>query len=190
MHKYIALDVESTGVDFCSSQVIEVGVVFLDDSLQPVDRREWRIKYKEDKFSWSDEAAKVHGISKEEALSSGLEPEIFLKEFEQEIIKRYGLNASHNLHIIAANAYFDYLMLCLLWNTYRKEELPLSRRLVDLTSLAFLILGNAGMTTILEELGISSVDAKRHSALYDAELHLKIFHSLATVAKQEGISMV
>ena len=188
MHRFIALDVESTGVDFCSSQVIQCGVVFLDKDLQSVHSREWNINYVPGKFSWDDEAAEVHGIGLEEAKKHGVEPDVFLKEFEQEIVKRYGIDEDIELHIIAANAHFDYLMLKLLWDTYRSDvELPLSRRMMDITGLALVALGTAGMSTILESLSIEEDDDQRHSALYDAELHLKVFHALLTVLRQEGV---
>lgn len=189
MHKYLALDTETTGVDFCSSQVIQCGVVLLDDNLQAVKRRLWDINYVPGTFSWSDEAMEVHGIEKDAATRHGVDPEVFLREFEQEIVKQYGSvgGESAELHLIATNAYFDYLMLDLLWRTYRPdEEMPLSRRVVDLSSISLLVLGVSGMTSTLETLGISVTEDKRHSALYDADLHLQIFHALATIANQEG----
>lgn len=192
MHKYIALDTETTGVDFCTSQVIQCAVLFLDDSLQIKDRRSWDINYVPGKFSWDEVAAEVHGIDREKAERHGMDPESFLREFEQEIVKHYGAigGESGELHIIAANAYFDYLMLELLWSTYRpEEEVPVSRRVVDLSSLSLFVLGVSGMSTVLETLGIATDEEERHSALYDAELHLKIFHSLATIANQEGTAL-
>ena len=190
MHRFIALDVESTGVDFCSSQVIQCGAVFLDKDIQSIGTREWNINYIPEKFSWDDEAEAVHGISAEKAKEHGVSPEDFLKEFEQEIVKRYGIEEDIELHIIAANAHFDYLMLKLLWDTYRSDvDLPLSRRMMDITALALTALGTAGMSTTLETLGIEEDNDQRHSALYDAELHLKVFHALLTVLRQEGVAL-
>ena len=86
-----------------------------------------------------------------------------------------------------ANAHFDYLMLKALWDAYRPDvELPLSRRMMDITGLSLVALGTAGMSTTLETLGIEENEDQRHSALYDAELHLKVFHALLTVLRQEG----
>ena len=190
MHRFIALDVESTGVDFCSSQVIQCGVVFLDDQIQSTGAREWDINYVPEQFSWDDEAEEVHGISKERAQTHGVAPEVFLKEFEQEIVKRYGIAEDIELHIIAANAHFDYLMLQRLWDAYRSDTaLPLSRRMMDITALSLAALGVAGMSSTLEVLGIEEEEDKRHSALYDAELHLKVFHALLTILRQEGVAL-
>lgn len=188
MHRFIALDVEATGVDFCSSQVIQCGAIFLDEKTQPISTREWNIAYIPEKFSWDSEAEEVHGISMEQAKTHGVDPEVFLKEFEQEIVKQYGITEDVELHIIAANAHFDYIMLERLWNTYRDDTaLPLSRRVMDITALSLVALNVAGMSSTLEALGIEEEEEKRHSALYDAELHLKVFHALLTVLQQEGV---
>ena len=190
MHRFIALDVESTGVDFCSSQVIQCGAIFLDEKIQPTSSREWDITYIPEKFSWDTDAEEVHGISLEQAKTQGVSPEVFLKEFEQEIVKRYGIAENIELHIIAANAHFDYLMLQRLWDTYRSDTaLPLSRRMMDITALSLTALGVAGMSTTLETLGIEEEEDRRHSALYDAELHLKVFHALLTILRQEGVAL-
>ena len=190
MHRFIALDTETTGTDFCKSQVIQCGVVFLDENLAPVFKKEWNINYNEDKFDWSLEAEEVHKISKEEAKNHGISPEQFIKEFEQEIVKRYKDFLPENLHIIAANAYFDYLMLDLLWREYDKGGVPVSRRQMDISALSLLIIGKVGMKSTMEYLGITTEEDKLHSALYDAELHLKVFHSLATIASKEGIALL
>ena len=190
MHRFIALDVEATGVDFCASQVIQCGAIFLDEKIQPINEREWDITYIPEKFSWDNAAEEVHGISMEQAKTHGVTPESFLKEFEQEIVKQYGIAEDIELHIIAANAHFDYIMLQRLWDTYRSDSaLPLSRRMMDITALSLTALGVAGMSSTLEALGIEEEEDKRHSALYDAELHLKVFHALLTVLRQEGVAI-
>ena len=190
MDSFIALDTETTGVDFCASQVIQCGVVFLDESLQPTGRKEWNVNYQPEKFSWDANSGAVHGIDEETAKNHGVNPDIFLKELEQEIVKQYGSQIGSHLHIIAANAHFDYLMLEMLWKAYRPDTaFPFSHRLMDISSLSLMILGTAGMVTILEKLGIPTDDGKLHSALYDAELHLKVFHALASIARQEGLAL-
>ena len=187
MHKYVAFDTEATGVDFSSSQLIQCGAIFLDDHMQPISRHSWNVNYIPEKFSWDEEAAAVHGISREKSYTHGVSPETFLREFEAEVVKHGGLGMPE-MHIIAANAYFDYLMFEALWETYRPGEVcPISRRVVDLTGISLTVLGDAGMTTMLEKLAIPYDDSKQHDATYDAELHLKIFLALITVAKREGI---
>ena len=189
MHTYISLDTETSGVDFSSSQVIQCGAIFLDENMQPSVRKSWNVNYIQEKFTWSEESAEIHKISKDDAMVHGVSPKVFLKELENEIIKHCGLNEKE-VHIIAVNAHFDWLMLERLWETYRGgEKFPISRRVIDLTSISLAVIGDAGMSTMLEVLGIPVDKAKQHNAMYDAELHLKIFHSLSTVAQQDGIAL-
>ena len=190
MHKFIALDTETTGVDFCSSQVIQCGALFLDEQLKPTHEEEWNIAYIPEKFSWDTEAEAVHGIAKDTACTHGLTPEQFITAFEREVIKHYGTQDLHSVHIIAANAYFDYLMLDLLWREFRPGyPLPLSRRVMDLSSLSLLVLGFAGMTSVLEALEIPTEKDKRHSALYDARLHLTMFQKLVECGSKKGLAL-
>lgn len=190
MERFIALDTETTGVDFCSSQVIQCGVIFLDEDKREIDRKEWNINFRPDEFSWDDEAEAVHGIPKDEAKVHGVEPEIFLKELERSVVKHYGNAIPGGVHIIAANAHFDFIMLERLWKKYRQDELPLSRRMMDISTLSLAILGSSGLSRVMDELGIAAESDRRHSALYDAELHLKVFYALITVAKEEGGNLV
>ncbi len=187
VHRYIALDTEATGNDFSNSQVIQCGAIFLDENMKEISRKEWNINYKKDMFGWMEEAAEVHGIGKEDSMVHGVEPQQFLDEFEKEIIKVYGIYAGSTLHIIAVNAYFDYLMLKLLWDKFKDEEFPICRRTMDLNTLGLLILGFGGMNSMIEEFDIEVDESRRHSALYDAEMHLVVFNKLIEMGNKKGI---
>ena len=173
-HQFVPLDTETTGVDFCSSQVIQCGIVLIDTQFNQIFEKEWNINYKPDKFSWDSESEKIHGISKEEALKHGLEPEEFLKDFEKELIKHVGLPFPE-LHILGANSYFDFTMLKKLWDTYRSDEFIFSYRTVDISSLSLSLFNISGLKSVSEYLGIEIEESLAHSALYDAKLHLKVF---------------
>ena len=190
MERFIALDTETTGIDFCTSQVIQCGAVFLDDKNQPIERKEWNINFQKDKFTWDITSETIHGIPQYKAETHGVSPEVFLKEFEQKIMKHYTYDAIDTTHIIAANAHFDLLMLESLWKTYREGSLPLSHRVMDLSSMSLMVLSCAGLSRVAKILGIPTDKDKRHSALYDAEIHLKVFYALLTVAKEEGVDMI
>ena len=81
----------------------------------------------------------MHKISKENALTHGVEPEVFLNDFEQKIIKTYGTEAVGNIKIIASNAYNDLIFLKKLWEKYKKEDFICSYRTVDISSIGTMI---------------------------------------------------
>ena len=166
MDRYlIALDTETTGVDFNTSQVISCGALFLDDRLNVIHKEEWLVNFKPDLFVWSDESAEIHGINKEIALNHGIEPEVFLKQLEKALIKHYSINSINHIHIIAANAYFDFLMLRNLWNNYRDDQIPFSFRTVDIVSIGFALMGEISTKYITKRLGIE-VDVDKNILLY------------------------
>ncbi len=177
----IAADGEFSGLDYCSAQLISFGAIFLDENLNSLHKEEWLINYKPEEYSWCDEAEEVHKISKENALTHGVEPEVFLNDFEQKIIKTYGTEAVGNIKIIASNAYNDLIFLKKLWEKYKKEDFICSYRTVDISSIGTLMGDGYGSTRSLVSLfDIESIDdeEKRHTALYDAEVHLKIYKCL------------
>ena len=152
IHQFVALDTETTGVDFCGSQVIQCGIILIDMDLNPVFEKEWNINYKPEKFSWSDEAEKIHKIEKEASLTHGVEPNEFMKDLEKELIKHIGLPFPE-LHILAANSYFDFVMLQRLWDTYRDDEFIFSHRGIDLSALSLSLFNISGFKSTLDYLG-------------------------------------
>ena len=176
----IAADGEFSGLDYCSAQLISFGAIFLDENLNSLHKEEWLINYKPEEYSWCDEAEEVHKISKENALTHGVEPEVFLNDFEQKIIKTYGTEAVGNIKIIASNAYNDLIFLKKLWEKYKKEDFICSYRTVDISSIGTLISENCDSTySLVDFFNIELTDdKKRHTALYDAEVHLKIYKCL------------
>ena len=187
-HYYIALDTETTGTNFLHSQVISCGAIFLNKEREVVSKKEWLVNYDVTRFSdWNDEAAKIHGIKKEDALKHGVPIEDFIKEFEQEIFKHFGpTHPNQHVHFIGVNAYFDFIMLENMWKKIRTTEFIVSRRTLDLNSIGLFVLGINGLTTLLDHYKIQKDEKKRHSALYDAEMHLAVFNKLVTDANELG----
>ena len=182
MKKYylIAADGEFSGLEHCSAQLISFAAIFLDEKLNSLHKEEWLINYKPEEYSWCEEAEGVHKISKENALTHGVEPEVFLTDFEQKIIKTYGTEAVGNVKIIASNAYNDVIFLKKLWEKYKKEDFICSFRTVDLASIGTMLGENYDSTySLVDFFNIELTDdKKRHTALYDAEVHLKIYKCL------------
>ncbi len=180
MDKFIVIDTETTGLDFDKSQVIQCAAIFLNDENESVFKKEWLINYEEDKFLWDEVSASIHKIDREVAKTHGISIEDFLKDLEHFVVKYYGfINFTSDLHIVGANSYFDYLMLLNIWKKTRGEEdFLFSHRNFDLGTIGYSVLGVYGLKKISEELGIKTDDEKTHNAMYDAELHYKVFKSL------------
>lgn len=176
--RFIALDTEATGLDFEKSQVIQCGAVFLSTELEETEAIEWNINYDPNMFEWDINAEEVHGIPKETAMTHGISIDAFLTVFEKKLFSHYGIGIDRHLHIIAANAYFDYLMIRSLWEKHRSKPFLLSHRFADVNGAALVCIGESGMSRLLDKLDIEHESSKRHSALYDAQLHLSVFREL------------
>ena len=176
----IAADGEFSGLDYCSAQLISFAAIFLDENLNSLHKEEWFINYKPEDYSWCTEAEGVHKISKENALTHGVEPEVFLNDFEQKIIKTYGTEAVGNIKIIASNAYNDLIFLKKLWQKYKKEDFICSFRTIDISPIGTMLGEEYDSTNSLVDFFNIELtdDKKRHTALYDAERHLKIYKCL------------
>jgi oligoribonuclease (3'-5' exoribonuclease) len=173
---FIGIDCETTGTDFNSSQVIQIGAVFCDGDLNILHGQEWNISFVQDSFTWSSSAEAVHKIPMEVAVHEHKTSiSAFRDEFSQLIKTYYGKNClSKDIRIVAAQTYFDYVMILNSLYDGLEKDLPFSHRLIDVNSIGFLW-GRSSLRTNAEYFGITVDETKLHSALYDAELHIKVF---------------
>ena len=177
----VALDTETSGINFLTSQVIECSCIFCNEELEELDRKTWRINFQSDKFSWSEESAEVHGIALEDSKSHGVSVEDFIKELTSKVQSIYSGKPS----IVGSNIWFDYVMLVNLWVKAGLDEndFPLNYRLIDTNSIGRFLFGKNSSGQICELLGIDVDEDKKHGAEYDAELHLKIYKALISSQK-------
>ena len=177
-YKWIALDTETTGISFLKSQVIEVGAIFCDENMQEIERASWNINY-EPTYEWTSGAEAVHGITKETALSHGVCRLDFITEFEDAIKNIYGKVSHSDLAGIGVQSYFDFVMMQnSLFEPFNRSH-PISYKQVgDLSCLGYHITGKSALDRQLEHFGIECDNSLRHSAMYDAEMHLKLFRKL------------
>lgn len=61
------------------------------------------------------------------------------------------------------------------------HKLPFSHRVIDLQTLAYPLIGCRSLADICKYFNIKTDTAKLHSALYDAELHLKTYTELINI---------
>lgn len=190
----IALDTETTGTSFLTSQVIELGAIFCkvsnrdskSISVKPLDEFKIKINYLPENHTWSEEASGIHGISYSEALSHGVHPTKAINEFEYAVKSVYKNSLLNNIKITGFNSYFDYVMCANMWEVYKtvgderspypaRSTPPFSFKLVDLTSISEYELGLDSSYDMKKCFGIESDEIRCHEALYDAQLHLDVF---------------
>ena len=187
---YVALDTETTGVDFCNSQVIQCGVVFLDENFSVIKEREWNVNYIPQEFDWDEKAEKIHKIDRASSQMHGVEADVFFRELQEEITSIYGNIAPENLKMIAANAYFDFIMMQQLWKKlYPTDRFFFSHRLVDINTLGVILTGVHSFGGLIRYFGIEEDENLRHSALHDAQLHHQVFLKLRSMLPDDILAI-
>ncbi len=171
---FIGIDTETTGIDFNKSQVIQIGAVFCDSNLNIIHEQEWNIRYSTE-YEWTQGAENVHKIPMSTALAHDTDFFEFRDEFKSLIKEYYGSGClSKDIRIVAANTYFDYMMLLNSVYGGREKEIPFSHRLIDVNSIGWLW----GQTSLHSNMKYHNVDVDEsmlHSALYDAKKHIEVF---------------
>lgn len=180
-YNWIALDTETTGISFLNSQVIQVGAIFCDERLKKLHGQQWNINFDPDRYLWTEDAEAVHGITIEEASTHGVSALEFIDEFRTLLKTLYGTTSASQFATIGVQAYFDYVMIQNSIFEPNGDRFPVSFKMVgDLSCLGYHTNGITGLDRQLEHYGIKCDNSKRHSALYDAEMHLKLFRKLYT----------
>ena len=179
----IVLDTETSGVDFLSSQVIQCGVIAINKEGKYIAETECNIKYKEELFSWDDRSAEIHKIPLEDIKKNGLEPMEFIEKLNSFIEKYYDPVDIGSIRIIAANAYFDYVMLKHFYDKFQQSEnFPFSYYTIDLDTIGFILFGTESFAPLCKLLGVNRMGDKSHNALYDAHLHFTAFEKIKRIA--------
>ena len=176
---WMPIDTETTGVSFLKSQVIQLGVIFCDEKCHEISRHEWNINYEPADYEWTDGAEAVHGIPVEEALDHGVDREDFIDEFETALKNAYGNAAPSKIIGVGVQSYFDYLMTQNSIYEPFDKKFPVSYKMLgDLSCIGHHSIGESALDAQLNHFGIECDNSMRHSALYDAEMHMKLFRKL------------
>lgn len=194
---FLAFDTETTGTNYFDNQVIQVGAILCDENLKEIARKEWNINFDGWNREWDEGAERVHGISEADATQHGIDTEYFCIEFQVWMMQNTGIRdpawLERNVYLVGANCQFDYnFFKYSLWDDSGVcPELPFSyRMLYDVNALGNFVVGKNSLGALCKHFGIPQDDSRRHSALYDAELHLEVFRSiiLADIARCNGQS--
>lgn len=181
--KYILLcDVESTGSTFGSYeetfkryQAIAFGaIVATSDTFEEVASLSFKVKF-DPRYEWSDEAEKIHGITREQLEVEGLDNEEAAAELAEFILNHFGTGkvmfANHN-------PWFDIEAMKQLLEPHGVMP-DLHHVVLDTSGLGFVTMGKYRSNDVFEF--FNGERPKIHDALGDARMALGVLKGIREI---------
>lgn len=188
--KCIAVDCETSGINFNDLnpakdyQIVSLGMVVADaKTFLPIDELYVTIKWNGEAI-WSDEAEKIHGLSKEFLQTTALSEEDAVVEIAEFILKHFSIKES--LVLLGHNvATFD---LWFIKTLLLKYELPFkfAHRQLDTFSLSMATVRAFNSDDLFYKMGLP--DRKLHNALEDAKYALSTYRRISKIWKKAMIN--
>ena len=175
MNRKLILDTETTGLDFHSDKIIEIGIIELIDGIRTNNNFH---KYINPQKSINYEAQKIHGLTNE-----------FLKEKQlfSDICNNF-LNFISDDTLVIHNSNFDISFI----NKELKNcgKMKLKNPVIDTISLAKMEFPgqSVNLDSLCRKLNITNTREGFHGALLDADLLCKVYLKL-TAGKQEKLKL-
>jgi DNA polymerase III epsilon subunit-like protein len=181
----LCIDWETSGAAFGkdsskSFQGISFGaIVFRTDDFSPVEKLYRMVKFDETKWTWSDEAEKIHGLSREKLASEGVDSAEAAADLAEMILKYFG---NTKVMFLGHNPEFDrrftnqlLLNIGIEFSTERITEsegwIEVHHVMLDTSALGMITLKLFKSDLLFEKLGFAERGA--HNALQDAEQTLE-----------------
>ena len=177
------LDTETSGSSFGSYeetfsqyQAISFGaIVATSDTFEPVKELYFKVKFDEQKYKWTAEAEKIHGITREELEETGLENEEAAAMLAEFILDNFGTG---KVMFLGHNPWFDIEAMRQLLEPHGVMP-DLHHVVLDTSALGFITVGKYKSNDIFELfLGGRS---EKHNALDDAKMTLTIVRSVREI---------
>jgi len=150
-------------------QGISVGLVIFElRTLLPVDKLYIEIKFDDSKYEWSDEAEKVHGLTREHLAACGKTVEEAVIAVVEFLLKYFGQNPE--IYVMAHNAHFDIEFTKQLLEPF-EMMFRIQDRVLDTASIAMICFDNYTSNNLFEQTGLT--ERTQHNALEDAEMTLE-----------------
>lgn len=179
----LCLDTETTGSDrnldhadiFKKFQAISFGaIVATSDTFEEVAKIEFKVKY-DPKYTWSEEAEKIHGITREQLEKEGLEPEEAAVELASFLLNHFGTG---KIMFLGHNPWFDIHAMAQLLEPF--DVMPeLHHVVLDTSALGWLTCSKYKSDDLFE-LFIGG-RSEKHGALNDAEMTLAVARSVRQI---------
>jgi DNA polymerase III epsilon subunit-like protein len=175
----LMIDWETSGSDFGGDssknyQGIAFGaVIFNTQTFEEQDTLYRELHFSPTKYKWSEDAEKIHGLTREQLLSNGVSREEGLSDLLEFLLKYFAPNTK--IMIAGHNVGFDADFTNQLFEDHG-IEIMFHHVMLDSSSLAFALIGEYKSDVVFETLaGLSKRDC--HNALADARACLAVFRS-------------
>lgn len=189
--RILALDTETSGLAYnCVDpsynpttkqmyQPLSVGLVVVDaQTLKPIDKLYVEIKWDE-KFVWSEDAAKIHGLSKSYLDQNGMTMSEAVEAVGNLIIDHWGPTSP--ICVLGHNPQFDISFLRRLMAS-EGIELRFGSKTINTNAIGFAVFGTHNSDDLFETVGLPKRD--KHNALDDALAALKVVQVIRALANQ------
>ena len=166
----LAIDWETSGADWDNPvgshikyQGLSFGAVVFDaDTFEEIERLYCEIKFDESKYSWTEEAAKIHGLTREYLEANGIDREEAAVLLAELILKYFGPN--ERIMFLGHNVDFDIGFTDQLLNDFG-IEIKKHHVKLDTSSTGFITTNRYKSDQLFEYLGFDKRNA--HNAMDD-----------------------
>lgn len=180
----LCIDWESSGSDFLGNSALTFqglsfgAIIFNTRTFEIVDELYVEIKFDETTYQWSNDAQKIHGLTREYLAEHGVEREeacVLLMEF---LLKHLGPNPK--VMVLGFNTGFDINFTEQLFNDFG-VEFKSHHVVLDVAGMSFICFGTYKSDHVFELFGNDKRAA--HNALEDARMTLEVARQYNAIFK-------
>jgi DNA polymerase III epsilon subunit-like protein len=182
--KLLAFDVETSSINRINKsniadgcQIVSIGLIVVDtETYKHIDKLYLEIKWNGES-TWSPEAEKIHGLSKEYLEINGVDEEEAVFQIGSFILKYFPMKT--RIHGLGHNLVgFDILFLRQLFDKF-DMELNLTNRNIDTFTLGNVLLGEFNSDDIFKRVGLT--ERIHHNAMEDIEFTIEVVRRLKLI---------
>jgi DNA polymerase III epsilon subunit-like protein len=195
----LCIDWETSGADFgkdssVDHQGIAFGAIVFDlTTLQEVESLYREIKFDDTKYKWTEQAEKIHGLSREHLAEHGVDRETALADLIEMMIKYWppgffataGNEPDSKILLAGHNKGFDMDFTAQLFRD-NDMEIVFHHVGMDSTMIAFAVSGEY-KSDIVFEIFAGVIKRERHDALQDSRAALTVMRNIREIF-QNGLA--
>lgn len=182
----VAIDWETSGSDFLGAshekfQGIAFGIViFNTETFEPVETLYRELKFDVERYQWSAEAEKIHGLTREHLEQNGVSREEGLVDLLELLLKYFGTEGK--MMFLGHNVDFDIAFTDQLAADHGVDILPRIHHVkLETSSAAFILTGKYRSDDVFQL--FTGRVRENHNALDDALITLETVRTMRAVAE-------